>query len=163
MSGIVGIIYADNRSVESKKLEQMTAKIAHRGLDGIHTWYGEGIGLGHLMLWTTPESVQEKLPLLNTTRYLILTADARIDNRSELIDALNLEKNITDSQIILAAYEKWGTCCCEYLLGDFAFAIWEHRQKRLFCARDHLGVKPFFYYHSPEFFIFASEIKSTLR
>ncbi|MBW4574229.1 MAG: lasso peptide isopeptide bond-forming cyclase [Aphanothece sp. CMT-3BRIN-NPC111] len=162
MSGILGIIYADNRPVEPKILAEMTAKLAHRGLDGIHLWHQGAIGLGHLMLRTTPESVGEQLPLVNSSGNLALTADGRIDNRDELIDSLRLEDNVTDSQIILSAYEKWGTSCCQYLLGDFAFALWDEHQQRLFCGRDHIGVRPFFYYHSPELFIFASEIKALL-
>jgi asparagine synthase (glutamine-hydrolysing) len=162
MSGIVGIIYPNNRPVESKLLEQMLAKIAHRGPNGIHIWHQGAVGLGHLMLRTTPESVGEQLPLVNSSGNLVLTADARIDNRDELIDNLRLEGNVTDSQIILAAYHKWDTNCCQYLIGDFAFALWDGHQQRLFCGRDPLGVRPFFYYHCPEFFIFASEIKALL-
>ena len=160
MSGIVGIIYPENRPIESKLLEQMAAKVAHRGPDGIHIWHQGAVGLGHLMLRTTPESLEEQLPLVNSTGNLVLTADARIDNRDELIDSLRLEGNVTDNQIILAAYEKWETSCCQYLIGDFAFALWDEHQQRLFCGRDPLGVRPFFYYHSPEVFIFASEIKA---
>jgi len=82
--------------------------------------------MGHRMLWTTPESLLELLPLVNQTGDLAITADAHIDNRDELIAALALNdlrsEKITDSQLILAAYEKWGDHCPEQLLGDFAFA-----------------------------------------
>jgi asparagine synthase (glutamine-hydrolysing) len=119
------------------------------------------------MLWTTPESLLEKLPLVNQTGNLIITADARIDNRDELIAALGLTdrpaEKIADSELILAAYDKWGEKCPEHLLGDFAFAIWDKRKPSLFCARDHFGVKPFYYYYqSNQTFIFASEMKALL-
>jgi asparagine synthase (glutamine-hydrolysing) len=72
-------------------------------------------------------------------------------------------EKITDSQLILAAYEKWGETCAKHLLGDFAFAIWDRRQQLLFCARDHFGVRPFYYHHCPgRIFAFASEIKALL-
>ena len=95
---------------------------------------------------------------------MTLIADARIDNRPDLIGALPLEiqplGKTTDAELILKAYETWGEHCPERLVGDFAFAIWDSRKGRLFCARDHLGVKPFYYYQSSNIFAFASEIKA---
>ena len=144
----------------------MVVILAHRGLDGTGVWNNGSIGLGHRMLWTTPESLQEKLPLVSQTGDLVLTADARVDNRDELISRLGLTDHrsgeIADSQLILAAYEKWGEDCAEKLLGDFAFAIWDARRQEVFCARDPMGVKPFYYYHSGRIFVFASEIKAVL-
>ncbi len=167
MSGIVGIYYLDGRPVERETLGRMVDILAHRGPDGADVWCEGSVGLGHRMLWTTHESLLEKLPLVDQTGNLVLTADARIDNRDELICALCLNdrpaEKITDSQLILAAYEKWGEQCPEKLIGDFAFAIWDGRKRVLFCARDHMGVKPFYCYHQPgKFFAFASEIKGLL-
>ncbi len=97
---------------------------------------------------------------------LVITADARIDNREQLIGALGLDgrphEEIADSELILAAYEKWGEDCPKKLLGDFAFALWDRRKRLLFCARDHMGVKPFYYHLSNEVFAFASEITALL-
>jgi asparagine synthase (glutamine-hydrolysing) len=117
------------------------------------------------MLWTTPESFRERLPLTKGPATLI--ADARIDNRSELIETLGLEPRggepITDAELILAAYEQWDEACPEKLIGDFSFAIWDRSKRALFCARDRLGVKPFYYFRSDRVFVFASEIKALLR
>ena len=166
MSGIAGIYYLDGRSVERMDVQRMVDSIAHRGPDGSGVWTDGSVGFGHRMLWTTPESLHEKLPLTNKTGDLTITADARIDNRDELIPALNFNgrprENISDSEIILAAYEKWGEQCPEKLLGDFSFVIWDKRNRTVFCARDHMGVKPFYYYHSDKFFAFSSEIKELL-
>jgi asparagine synthase (glutamine-hydrolysing) len=167
MSGIVGIYYLDGRPVERESVGRMVDILAHRGPDGADVWCEGSVGLGHRLLWTTHESLLEKLPLVDQTGDLVLTADARIDNRDELISALSLNdrpaEKITDSQLILAAYEKWGQQCPEKLIGDFAFAIWDGRKRVLFCARDHMGVKPFYYYYQPgKFFAFASEIKGLL-
>lgn len=163
MSGIVGIYHLSKHSVKSDDLRLMVDTIAHRGSDGSDIWCDGSIGLGHRMLWTTPESLLETLPL--TKRDLTITADARIDNRDELILMLDLSHypvdKLTDSDIILAAYKKWGNRCPEKLLGDFAFAIWDSANQKLFCARDHFGVKPLYYYYQPgEIFAFASEIKA---
>ena len=162
MSGIAGIYRLDGSPVKSENLHRMIDILAHRGPDGADSWCDRAIGLGHRMLWSTPESLLEKLPF--TKGDLTITADVRIDNRSELIPQLNLgnrlPEKITDSEVILAAYEKWGDRCPEELLGDFAFAIWDSCKQQLFCARDHFGVKPFYYYASESLFIFATEIKA---
>ncbi len=165
MSGIAGIYYLDEKPVEWETLSRMVDRLVHRGPDGADVWCSESIGLGHRMLSTTPESLLEKLPLVSRSGDLAITADARIDNRDELIGLLRLKdypaEKITDSQLILTAYEKWGESCSQYLLGDFAFAIWDRRKQTLFCGRDHFGVKPFYYYYcSGQIFVFASEIKA---
>jgi asparagine synthase (glutamine-hydrolysing) len=164
MSGIVGIHRLNGADVDRKDLEKMVDILAHRGPDGTDTWIKGSVGLGHRMLWTTPESLLEKLPFSDEGEFVI-TSDARIDNREELISTLQFNncppEKITDSQLILAAYKKWGNSCPEHLLGDFAFAIWDKRNQLLFCARDHFGVKPFYYYYKPDtLFAFSSEIKA---
>lgn len=164
MSAIFGIHYLDDRPVSRMTLEEMAAVLAHRGVDGSRVWCSGTIGLGHRMLWTTPESLHEVLPLEDSSGHFVITADARLDNRAELISILrtcgrDLGRE-TDSELILAAYATWGEGCVERLLGDFAFAIWDARMQILFCARDHFGVKPFYYYSSPgRAFTFASEMK----
>ncbi|NJO61381.1 MAG: lasso peptide isopeptide bond-forming cyclase [Richelia sp. RM2_1_2] len=164
MSGIVGIYYLDGRPLDRENLTKMVDILAHRGPDGADIWVDGCVGLGHRMLWTTPESLIEKLPYCNQRGDLVITADARIDNRDELIAALQINNRpadkIADSELILAAYEKWGEDCPKHLLGDFAFAIWDERKQTLFCARDHFGVKPFYYYSSNNTFVFGSEIKA---
>ncbi|MBW4577472.1 MAG: lasso peptide isopeptide bond-forming cyclase [Aphanothece sp. CMT-3BRIN-NPC111] len=164
MSAIAGIYYLDGRLVDRTDLERMVISLAHRGPNGSGIWCQGSVGFGHQMLWTTPESLQEKLPLVHQTGYFAITADARIDNRPELMAALSLkqQREISDSELILAAYEKWGERSPEKLLGDFAFVIWDKRRQVLFCARDHFGVKPFYYYRSHHIFVFATEIKALL-
>lgn len=163
MSGIVGIFHVDGASVNVDVLRQMVDLLAHRGPDGSGVWHGASVGLGHRMLWTTPESLGEHLPLSTDNRRCVLTSDARIDNRDELIIALGKAesaRHVPDSQLILWAYERWGEQCVQHLLGDFSFALWDGEKNSLFCARDHLGVKPFYYFRSRELFVFASEIKA---
>ncbi|RDH46986.1 lasso peptide isopeptide bond-forming cyclase [Fischerella thermalis] len=167
MSGMMGIYYLDGRSVDKQDLEKMVNTLAHRGPDGADIWHDGNLGFGHRMLWTTPESLLEKLPLVNQTGDLVITSDARIDNREELLSILQINdcplEKITDTQPILAAYQKGEELCAEHLLGDFAFAIWDRKKQTLFCARDHFGVRPFYYYYQPnQEFIFASEIKALL-
>ncbi|NER80531.1 MAG: lasso peptide isopeptide bond-forming cyclase [Leptolyngbya sp. SIO1D8] len=166
MSGIVGIVSRNNQVVSPTDLTAMLETLAHRGPDGHQQWTQGTVGLGHRMLWSTPESLLETLPLVADSGAIVLTADARIDNREALFSELALGdrplEKIPDSDLILAAYQKWGTDCPTYLLGAFAFAIWDAASQSLFCARDHFGVKPFYYYQADDVFLFASEIKALL-
>ncbi|MBZ5608970.1 MAG: lasso peptide isopeptide bond-forming cyclase [Acidobacteriia bacterium] len=163
MSAIAGLSQPVDKRVERSDVARMLDRLTHCGPDGFGIWCEGHVGLGHRMLHTTPESVRERLPLSIPEAALAITCDARIDNRGELIQACGLagpEGDIADSELILAAYQRWGESCVEKLLGDFSFAIWDGRKRQLLCARDHLGIKPLFYYHSGGFFAFATEIKA---
>ena len=105
------------------------------------------------MLQVTPESLREALPRCEGERYAI-TADARIDNRAELIASLRLDRQefYSDSDLILRAYEKWGEECPDRLIGDFAFAIWDVANRQMFCACDPMGVKTLYYHLTPKAF-----------
>ena len=93
---------------------------------------------------------------------LRLTANARLDGRQELIaklrGKLTLKSFPSDEELILHAYEAWGDDCVKHLIGDFAFAIWDSRLQRFFCARDHFGVKPFFFTYISNSFKFSSTL-----
>jgi len=162
VSAIVGLYRLDTRPVDREHVQGMVERLGHRGPDGSGVWTDGSVGFGHRMLWTTPESLQERLPFYDPSRGLAITADARLDNREELMATLDVaDRAIPDSSLILLAYDRWGEACSERLLGDFAFVLWDARRGVLFSARDHLGVKPFFYYHQPgRLFACASEIKA---
>ncbi len=164
MSAICGIFYPDGRHVDALVLETMLRSLDHRGIDGKASWQAGSVGLGHQMLHITPESIDEQLPFFQVGTDLAITADARLDNREELFRLLVIPKAwqviLPDSVLILKAYEKWGKDCPVHLLGDFVFAIWDSTKQELFCATDHMGMRPFFYYHKPGLFAFASEIKA---
>lgn len=113
------------------------------------------------MQYFTIESLKEKLPF--KTPSLSITADAIIDNREELIASLHISKDISDSQIIVAAYQKWGTHCSEHLIGDFAFAIWDNIKKILFCVRDHVGKRSLYYTQASGQFIFCTVMAPILQ
>ncbi len=158
MSGLAGVFNRDGRPAERTDLERMSTALAHRGADGAGTWQAGPVGLAHRLLWTTPESLAEHQPL--TQGALAITADARLDNRAELCAAMGLaDSGQPDAALILAAYAHWGAGCAERLLGDFAFALWDGRTQTLYCARDHVGARPFYYTATPRMFACASEIK----
>jgi len=166
MSAICGIFHLDGRPATKDLIGSMMSCMDYWGPDGSGVWREGPVALGHLMLHSTPESLHEKLPLKEDISDIVITAQARIDNREDLFRELAIpypdRKNIPDSQIILRAYERWGEACPDYLLGDWAFAIWNPRQRRLFIARDHHGNTALYYYHTSHFFVFASSLKGLL-
>ena len=163
MSAIAGFYGLDGRMAGASDISRMLDVLSHRGPDEHAVWVDAAVGLGHRMLHTTPESMREHLPCKRGD--LVITADARIDNRSELVRLLELGSRqselLSDSELILHAYRVWGEGCPSRLLGDFAFSIWDASKQQLLCARDHFGVKPFYYCYQPrQRFVFATEIKA---
>lgn len=161
MSAIFGISGEVGAPFKLASLKNMSGALIHRGPDDYHYWQEKNVGLGHRMLRVTPEAGGEILPYHDPESGLVISSDARLDNRDELIDKLGRDnfktEIIPDSQIILVAYDKWNTDCLQHIVGDFSFVIWDTRAQSLFCARDHLGVKPFYYLTQDNVFVFCSE------
>ena len=162
MSGIAGLWRLDGRPVVTADVERMLDRLAHRGPDGAGVWTDGPVGLGHRLLHTTPESLGERQPVVTADGRLVLTGDVRLDDRDALEAALGAGPpgDGSDAALVLRAYQAWGAGCVERLLGDFAFAVWDRQARTLFCARDPLGVRPFYYHHGPRLVAFASEIKA---
>ena len=167
MSGIAAIFNLDGRPVERRQLEPMLDAMAHRGPDGIGRFYNDQSALGHAMLRVTPESFEEVQPLCDETGALRITFDGRIDNRGELRELVEAAgarvRSDTDPELVLKAYQSLGEDCVRKMLGDFAFVIWDSNRRRLFCARDHSGVRPFYYYCDAKTFLAASELQQIIR
>jgi asparagine synthase (glutamine-hydrolysing) len=162
MSGIVGILYFDDAPADPCWLQQMTELVSYRGPDARNIWTGGAVGFGHAMLRTTPESQRERQPD-SLDGQVWITADARLDARAELIQKLKSKGRdaspaATDPVLLLHAYHAWGEDCVHHLLGDFAFAIWDSRRQRLFCVRDHFGVKPFYYAPLKDCLLFSNTL-----
>ena len=108
MSGICGIYNLDGKPLPAETLDGMMATLSHRGPDGSGSWKEGSVGLGHLMLHTTPESLDETLPLRDASGDLVITADARIDNREELLNVFGIphpdRARIPSCVLILKAY-----------------------------------------------------------
>ena len=164
MSGFFGIFNRNGIPVEPAVADTMLEAISYWNPDERFVKLSDTVALGHAMLHNTPESFHEHLPIEQDS--LMLTADARIDNREELLEQLELPNRsadeIGDSEFILAAYRKWGASCPQYLLGDFAFALWDSAKKQLFCARDHMGIKPFYYAMNDDLFVFGNDMRGVL-
>jgi asparagine synthase (glutamine-hydrolysing) len=163
VSGIVGIYDRSGTPVDRGLLQALAHFLSQHGPDGRDTWSHGAIGLGHTKLCTTRESQIERHPA-SLDGQLWITADARIDCRDELERKLEQQghgaqgRPMTDSDLILRSYAAWGAECVQHLRGDFAFAIWDARKKLMFCARDHFGVKPFYYSELGELFLFSNTL-----
>jgi asparagine synthase (glutamine-hydrolysing) len=162
MSGFFGVFNRNGKAVEKKVVQSLLEASSYWRPDESGTWTEGPVAFGHTMLWNTPESKYEHLPLNNDL--IVLTMDARIDNREALAGEIELPdrplSEIGDSEFIAGAYARWGVECPKHLLGDFAFALWDKRRQRLFCARDHVGVKQFYYHLSDDLFLFGNDLRS---
>ncbi len=162
MCGIVGFI---NKKIEKHVLVEMMDMISHRGPDGSGTYLDEKIAMGHrrLSIIDIEGGVQ---PMKNEDGNLICIFNGEIYNyrdlRRELFALGHDFTTDSDTEVLIHGYEEWGTALPLKLRGMFAFVIWNRKKQELFCARDYFGIKPFYYYHKDETFLFGSEIKSFL-
>jgi asparagine synthase (glutamine-hydrolysing) len=162
MSGIAGVYHLDtDQRVSQELLKRMLDCVPHLGPDGARLWVDGFIGLGHRQLCTTEQSLRELQPAANRSGTCWITFDGRVDNREELIRRLTfitgrLEQP-TDVDLVLCAYDTWGIACLKWIIGDFAFALWDSRQRQLFCGRDAYGMRPFYYRFNAGTFTFASD------
>jgi asparagine synthase (glutamine-hydrolysing) len=163
LSAIAAIVDFGGRPVDQQTITAMTDAMAHRGPDGAGHWLRGPVALGHRMLHSTPESLYEAQLVIDEGGQLFVTFDGRLDNRDELAAMLSTESPAlpkdTDARIVLRAYQAWGETCPARFLGDFAFAIWDERNHKLFGARDQIGLRPFYYRRAGSRFLFASEIQ----
>jgi asparagine synthase (glutamine-hydrolysing) len=167
MSGIVGVLRTDAAPVERGLIQRLTESLTLAGPDAIATWCNRRVAFGHTLLRTTYESEREHQPFsLDGQTWIV--ADARLDARRGLVSELNddAEGGLTrasDVELVLRAYRRWGEGCVEHLLGDFAFAIWDSGRQQLFCARDHMGVKPLYYARMGCWLLFSNALECLRR
>ncbi|WP_026882525.1 asparagine synthase-related protein [Clostridium akagii] len=162
MAAIFGIYNIDSKEVENEYSSKMVDNIKIYSFDKLkciklsHLYFGCGTQ------YNTPESYLEELPRYDNNYKLLITADAIIDNRQQLLEIFNIVPEIwdktTDSELILSAYEKWQEDSPKHLIGDFAFIIWDKDKNKLFCARDHVGKRTLYYYKKDNIFAFSTII-----
>lgn len=144
---------------------KMNAENRHRGPDGSGVFLDEKISLGHNRLSIIDLSDAASQPMKSADGKLVIVFNGEIYNYRELKEELKGSypfRTSSDTEVILAAYAKWGRECVKKFNGIFAFAIWDAAKAELFLARDHAGVKPLYYFYDGKRFIFSSEIKSIL-
>jgi asparagine synthase (glutamine-hydrolysing) len=160
MCGINGFSWKDEALV--KKMNEATR---HRGPDGKGVYTGESVSLGHNRLAIIDLSERASQPMKSHDESLVITYNGELYNFRELRKELSEYplRTESDTEVVLAAYQKWGSRCVEMFNGMFAFAIWDCTKQELYLARDHAGIKPLYYFHDGKRFIFSSEIKAILE
>lgn len=163
MSGICGLVRWDGRAAGARDLERQMRALSHLGPDRARGWNDGAAALGALLMRTTREDAYDRQPLQDAQAGLTLVGAARLDNRETLAGLLGLEEaelaDAADSALLLAAFRRWGENCVDHLLGDFVFAVWDARARRLTLVRDHMGQRQLFYHWGEGFLAFASEVK----
>lgn len=165
MCGISGIINKNRSQVAHDEIRTINDLIAHRGPDGQGFYSSKNIALGHRRLAILDVSSAGQQPMTYRDRYVI-TFNGEIYNYVELKEQLCQAgytfASKTDTEIILAAYDKWGAECVTKFNGMWAFALFDKETQELFCSRDRFGIKPYYYADTEEKFVFGSEIKQIL-
>ncbi|TSJ40986.1 asparagine synthase (glutamine-hydrolyzing) [Mucilaginibacter corticis] len=164
MCGIAGYFHFDRaRSADQTRLKRMTDVIAHRGPDGEGFYTKANVGLGHRRLSIIDLSLGAQ-PMYSDDKKLVIVFNGEIYNYLEIQEELkslgHRFKTNSDTEVIIRAYEQWGTDCQHKFNGMWAFALWDDRQQHLFVTRDCLGEKPLNYGVFDGTFVFGSEIKS---
>ena len=160
MSAICGILRLDGADVMPRSVERMVQAMKRRGSDAIETIDLGRLAVGHCLLRVNREDLHEAQPIVE--RDAVLVADLRLDNREALAATLGIADallaTMPDSEMLLAAWRRWGDDCARHLLGDFAFAIWDRAKGTLLLGRDHMGQRTLIYHQGEGFFAFASDL-----
>ena len=147
-------------------LDAMLAALPGRDADAREAWTDGATGIGWRGEAITRGDRAGCPPLVDRGAGLAVTASARLDDRDSLCNALDVphpqRRTLPDSALILRAYQHWGLACPQRLFGDYAFAVWDAKRRTLFCARDHIGVQPFYYHLTADRFVFASDVNAVL-
>jgi asparagine synthase (glutamine-hydrolysing) len=166
MCGISGIYGYQDRTKAENGVRKMNLAIQHRGPDADGIWFNDIVGLGHRRLSIIDTSPAGNQPFFSKEKDLSLVFNGEIYNylelKSELSGSFTFETG-SDTEVILAAYRKWGIDCVSHFFGMFGFALWDEKLQSLFLVRDRLGIKPIYYAQTQGGFIFASEIRALLQ
>lgn len=168
MCGIVGVhdYGGAGYRVDPGRFDAMVDALAHRGPDGRGVWHGDGVALGHRRLSILDPTPAGAQPMAYRNGDVVITYNGEIYNfrrlREDLTRAGHAFRTSCDTEVLLAAYSEWGLGAVGRLNGIFAFALWDAPRRRLWLARDRLGVKPLFYSAASGVLRFASEVKALL-
>lgn len=164
MCGVTGIIHLDEIEVSHSLLKKMTDVLAHRGPNGEGHWIENNVGIGHRRLSIIDLSHAGDQPMVSTDLRYVITYNGEVYNfrelRSELEHAGFSFRTVSDTEVVLRAFEYWGNNAFERFNGMFALAIWDRLERILVIARDRYGIKPLYWSFQGNSFIFASEQKA---
>jgi asparagine synthase (glutamine-hydrolysing) len=161
LSGFVGILNRDGAPVSEPLIRELTRRLEFRGVDGTSLKVLGPVALGHALLAAGPPELNPQQPLaLDGLAWIV--GDIRLDAREALEDKIGSgsisRRRASDAELVLHAWRRWGEECVHHIAGDFAFAIWDERLQTVFCARDHFGIRPFFYSLDDKCFVFGNTL-----
>lgn len=160
MSNIFGIISLNGSQPDQAEIDNMIAGVERLGSSQYQTHEETGIFLGFAPNALTPQDYYENQPLTSPDGRFLMLADARFDDRDNLLKKLDYSteegERISDGQLGLDAFLKWGRACTDHLIGDFAIMVYDKQKKSLWLVRDHLGIAPLYYAQANGFFAFAT-------
>ncbi len=164
MSGLAAIIYWDTAAVDSYAVERMLAPIPYRAPDGSNTAFGGNCSMGFARFSTTLRERMAVQPLHDEERGIWLVGDVRLDNRDELNEALRGRSQAVppDPELLVLGYRRWGKDLAGRLVGDFAFVLWDERDRTTYAVRDPFGVRPLYYHANTSRLVFATEVAQIL-
>ncbi|NPA87545.1 MAG: asparagine synthase (glutamine-hydrolyzing) [Epsilonproteobacteria bacterium] len=168
MCGISGIIYKKGGCINKNEIKEMNRLITHRGPDDEGYFFGGNFTFGHrrLSILDLTKAGRQPMEYLGKNGRYVITYNGEIYNYLELKEILMNEgyvfKSNSDTEVVLACYDKWGERCVEYFNGMWAFAIYDEKKNAVFMSRDRYGIKPLYYANLNDKFVFGSEIKQLL-
>ena len=166
MCGITGIFGISNANEAQNRVNDMNNALKHRGPNSEGVFAEPGVALGHRRLSIIDLSAAGNQPFYSPNRRLCIVFNGEIYNFKEVKDKLSDSytfSTATDTEVILAAYMRWGTDCLHHFNGMFAFALWDFDKQELWLTRDRLGIKPIYYHQTAAGeVVFASEVRSLL-
>ncbi len=164
MCGIAGLFNFDKTPADVGQVRKMTDAMSHRGPDADGSWIEGALGLGHRRLSIIDLSTAANQPFTDNSGRYVMVFNGEMYNFQEVKSQLTdyTFRTSGDTEVLIAAYSKWGADCISRFRGMFAFVIWDKEQKELFMARDRMGVKPLYFYTDSRRLFFASEIRSIL-
>jgi asparagine synthase (glutamine-hydrolysing) len=162
VSGYFGLLRLDGAPIEERLLESIADSISFRGPDGRSVWKQNNVGGCFTWMKTGPVPQSTQQPVIWRNRYF-LWGDVRLDARQEVSQQLG-DKNpaevqgLTSEELLLRAWETWGPSCLERVIGEFSFGLWDAEEEVFWCARDFVGVRPFYYSHGNKIFCFSNTL-----
>src|SRR5436190_9887113 len=168
MSAIFGVVAPSEPTHIAREITRMSLVMRPWGLHGLRSASAGEACFGQAVTNDTPEAREERLPRLEVRSGALITAEARLDNREELLGQLNLEPRADDlpypdGDLVCAAYGEWGMSAPERLYGDWSFAAWHPRTRTVVLARDHVGTTALYYSAIGPRLAFASDIRALLQ
>lgn len=163
MSAIAGIAILNGQRLAPGAVQEMAHQAFVPGEDDRGVYTGPSVGLACRQVHTTAEGPFEQQPVVSADGKRVLVFDGRLDNRRELCSTLGISsseaRQLGDAGLVLRAYEAWGESSPKHLYGDYSFAVWDEVAHRLFCARDLIGVRSFYYHFDGSRFLFATQLR----